>query len=54
MHFLGDGMALHQFANEFFGMLGSDKSELELRALLNEEWEQRWGGDIVNDVSKAN
>ncbi|KAI6163872.1 hypothetical protein EDD17DRAFT_1475849 [Pisolithus thermaeus] len=37
-HFLGDGMALHQFANEFFRLLASDKSLQELETLLTEEW----------------
>ncbi|KAI6031478.1 hypothetical protein BKA83DRAFT_644792 [Pisolithus microcarpus] len=34
-HFLGDGMALHQFANEFFGLLAALQ---ELEILLTEEW----------------
>ena len=51
MHFLGDGMALHNFANEFFGLLGSDRSDSDLRALLDEEWRTRWGEGVVNDVS---
>ncbi|KAI0652039.1 hypothetical protein C8Q79DRAFT_1005272 [Trametes meyenii] len=42
MHFLGDGMALHQFANDFFGLLGGAKSDDELRDLLQEEWLARW------------
>ncbi|KAI0639599.1 hypothetical protein C8Q77DRAFT_1214109 [Trametes polyzona] len=42
MHFLGDGMALHQFANDFFGLLGGTKSDTELHELLQEEWEARW------------
>ncbi|EIW64280.1 uncharacterized protein TRAVEDRAFT_68128 [Trametes versicolor FP-101664 SS1] len=42
MHFLGDGMALHQFANDFFGLLGGAKSDDELRDLLQEEWRTRW------------
>ncbi|KAL0951544.1 hypothetical protein HGRIS_008228 [Hohenbuehelia grisea] len=41
-HFLGDGMALHQFSNDFFGLLGGDKSDSELRILLDEEWQKRW------------
>ena len=39
-HFLGDGMALHQFANDFFSLLAADKSLQELEAQLNEEWER--------------
>ncbi|OJT08171.1 hypothetical protein TRAPUB_933 [Trametes pubescens] len=42
MHFLGDGMALHQFANDFFGLLGGAKSDDALRDLLQEEWRTRW------------
>ncbi|KAF8913145.1 hypothetical protein CPB84DRAFT_1812064 [Gymnopilus junonius] len=33
-HFLGDGMALHQFANDFFSLLGSPSSEDDLRRNL--------------------
>ncbi|CAL1695027.1 unnamed protein product [Somion occarium] len=43
MHFLGDGMALHAFANDFFGLLGSEKSDSELKLQLVDEWEMRWG-----------
>ena len=50
MHFLGDGMALHQFANDFFGLLGGDKSDEELREMLLEEWQTRWGA-APEDVS---
>ncbi|EJF66868.1 hypothetical protein DICSQDRAFT_131140 [Dichomitus squalens LYAD-421 SS1] len=42
MHFIGDGMALHTFANEFFGLLGGEKSEDELRDMLEDEWRSRW------------
>ncbi|KAI0756817.1 hypothetical protein C8Q80DRAFT_1091290 [Daedaleopsis nitida] len=42
MHFLGDGMALHAFANDFFALLGGGKSEDELRDMLYEEWRARW------------
>lgn len=49
MHFLGDGMALHTFANDFFGLLGSDKTDLELELQLSEEWKARWAGNS-NDV----
>jgi hypothetical protein len=44
-HFLGDGMALHQFANDFFGLLGGDKTITELEAQLTEELSSRWGAD---------
>ncbi|KAI0785040.1 hypothetical protein C8Q75DRAFT_723299 [Abortiporus biennis] len=48
MHFLGDGMALHAFANDFFGLLGSDKTDLELELILSEEWHTRWGSSTNN------
>jgi len=41
-HFLGDGMALHRFANDFFSLLGCSKSQHELRTLLHTEWSSRW------------
>ncbi|KAF9535684.1 hypothetical protein CPB83DRAFT_901373 [Crepidotus variabilis] len=37
-HFLGDGMALHQFANDFFGLLGGSIDEAGLRQKLEAEW----------------
>ncbi|KAF9225476.1 hypothetical protein BS17DRAFT_873159 [Gyrodon lividus] len=37
-HFLGDGMALHQFANDFFGLLGSNNTQQELERQLRDEW----------------
>ncbi|KAF7311038.1 hypothetical protein HMN09_00647300 [Mycena chlorophos] len=39
-HFLGDGMALHQCANDFFTLLSSQAS---LEMMLNDEWEKRVG-----------
>lgn len=42
MHFLGDGMALHAFANDFFGLLGGEQSEADLQQLLQDEWRTRW------------
>ncbi|EKM61320.1 uncharacterized protein PHACADRAFT_247854 [Phanerochaete carnosa HHB-10118-sp] len=42
MHFIGDGMALHTFANDFLGLLGSEKSDAELEAMLHAEWTERW------------
>ncbi|KXN88807.1 hypothetical protein AN958_06676 [Leucoagaricus sp. SymC.cos] len=39
-HFIGDGMALHTFANHFFGLLGSSLDETELRVLLEQEFER--------------
>ncbi|KNZ73594.1 hypothetical protein J132_10842 [Termitomyces sp. J132] len=41
-HFLGDGMALHQFANEFFGLLGSSSTS-QLSRLLSSEWYELCG-----------
>jgi hypothetical protein len=48
-HFIGDGMALHQFANDFFGMLGGFSQE-ELDQLVVDEWKQRWGQNLPSDV----
>lgn len=42
MHFIGDGMALHTFANDFFGLLGSTRSDAELEEMLELEWAERW------------
>lgn len=39
-HFIGDGMALHTFANEFFVLLGGKLNESELRNLLELEVKQ--------------
>jgi hypothetical protein len=36
-HYIGDGMALHATANDFFTLLGSDKDESQLRAILHSE-----------------
>ncbi|KIY47381.1 hypothetical protein FISHEDRAFT_24173, partial [Fistulina hepatica ATCC 64428] len=36
-HFIGDGMALHQFANTFLETL-SKKNEAELESMLEKEW----------------
>ncbi|KAH9997716.1 hypothetical protein BJV74DRAFT_877283 [Russula compacta] len=49
-HFIGDGMALHQFANDFFGMLGSVSSQEELNQLAADEWKQRWGQALSSDT----
>lgn len=43
-HFLGDGMALHQFANDFFALLASDRADVDLECILTDEWYSRWGG----------
>jgi hypothetical protein len=36
-HYVGDGMALHTFMNEFYTLLGSDKSVVELAALIESQ-----------------
>ena len=41
-HFLGDGMALHQFANDFFSLLALEKSVQVLEKQLEEEWERTY------------
>jgi hypothetical protein len=43
-------MALHQFANDFFGMLGGGFSQEELDQLVVDEWKQRWGQTLPSDV----
>jgi hypothetical protein len=53
-HFLGDGMALHQFANDFFGLLGGDKTITELEAQLTEELSSRWGADSIGNAVLPN
>lgn len=45
-HYVGDGMALHQFANDFFTILSSKKENDELHELLKEEWRLRYGGQF--------
>jgi len=49
VHFIGDGMALHQFAHDFFTLLGSEKSLSELESLLGQEWDQISGVSVVNN-----
>ncbi|KAG1885501.1 hypothetical protein F4604DRAFT_1615682 [Suillus subluteus] len=51
-HFLGDGMALHQFANDLFGLLGGDKTIAELEAQLKEELS--WGADSTRTAVLPN
>jgi hypothetical protein len=42
-HYLGDGMALHNFTNEFFNLLSSQAgpAQLSLDELLKAEWNKR-------------
>ena len=42
MHFLGDGIALHTFANDLFTLLGGEKTDDELRDMMQDEWRTRW------------
>ncbi|TFK56647.1 hypothetical protein OE88DRAFT_1640541 [Heliocybe sulcata] len=46
-HFLGDGMALHQFAHDFFTLLGSTQSQAELVEQLQSEWKSRRSEDVL-------
>ncbi|VDB86578.1 unnamed protein product [Peniophora sp. CBMAI 1063] len=41
VHSIGDGMALHALANDFFCLLGGSMSVPELHGLLVTEWEKR-------------
>jgi hypothetical protein len=50
-HFIGDGMALHQFSHDFFTLLGSESSASELKQALSQEWDQKWKISPINDVS---
>ncbi|KAJ7040460.1 hypothetical protein C8F04DRAFT_1208817 [Mycena alexandri] len=50
-HFLGDGMALHNFANDFFTLLASERADEDLECMLTDEWYARWGGNKVENVS---
>ncbi|KAJ4485801.1 hypothetical protein J3R30DRAFT_3282574 [Lentinula aciculospora] len=45
-HFIGDGMALHQCANDFFTLLSSKTSSEELHDILKEEWRIRYGSQF--------
>ena len=40
-HFLGDGMAVHQFASDFFVLLGSCMDETVLLERLTVEWSEK-------------
>ena len=40
-HFLGDGMALHSFANDFLGLLGGTLDDKGLEEKLSNEWSER-------------
>ncbi|KZV74818.1 hypothetical protein PENSPDRAFT_681526 [Peniophora sp. CONT] len=51
VHSIGDGMALHAFANDFFCLLGSSKSVQELNGLLVAEWEKRWASPLSDKLT---
>ncbi|KAH9937281.1 uncharacterized protein B0H18DRAFT_1113137 [Fomitopsis serialis] len=51
MHFLGDGMALHQCANDFFGLVACGKGDDELAQMLADEWEKRFAIAAVHSDS---
>lgn len=53
-HFLGDGMALHQFAHDFFTLLGGEKTQSELVELLRHEWESRRTADVLPPALEDN
>jgi len=40
-------MALHQFAHDFFTLLGGQSSARDLEQILNREWIERWGPQAV-------
>ena len=49
-HFLGDGMALHQFGNDFFSLLGGAKTQLELEDLLVDEHRKSLKRNVDNVI----
>lgn len=56
VHFLGDGMALHRFANELFILLaeagaGESLATEDYEELLRKEWEAKWGSTQVTLAS---
>ncbi|KAG8931902.1 hypothetical protein FRC01_000591, partial [Tulasnella sp. 417] len=56
VHFLGDGMALHRFANEFFTLLaevgkGESLTAEDYEELLRKEWEAKWGSAHVTPAA---
>ena len=50
-HFLGDGMALHQFANDFFVILGSSMDETALLEKLTNEWSEKYANALAKVIS---
>ena len=53
-HSIGDGMALHQFANDFFGLVGGPSSQEAMEQLVADEWKHRWGRPLPADVRFLN
>ena len=51
-HFLGDGMALHQFANDFFVLLASSVDETALMEKLTVEWSEKYANAFTKVISK--
>jgi hypothetical protein len=49
-HFLGDGMALHQFANDFFSLLASSKTDSELETEVHDECRKQWSSSFNNAI----
>ncbi|KAK7058449.1 hypothetical protein VNI00_002083 [Paramarasmius palmivorus] len=49
-HFLGDGMALHTFANDFFNLL-CNNNEVQLHDLLQKEWILRCDGVVDSECA---
>ncbi|KAH9944223.1 uncharacterized protein BXZ73DRAFT_87166 [Epithele typhae] len=42
MHFLADGIAIHNLSNDIFCLVGGDLTDEQLHELLREEWTTRW------------
>lgn len=49
-HYIGDGMALHQSANDFFTLLGSDKDAAKLQEILDSEILERVSVPVREDL----
>ena len=48
-HFLGDGMALHHLANDFFILLGSCMDETALLEKLTIEWSEKFIPKVIHN-----
>ncbi|KAI9435803.1 hypothetical protein H4582DRAFT_1817187 [Lactarius indigo] len=49
-HYIGDGIAANQFANDFFGLLSCANSQEAMEQLAADEWKQRCGRRLPPDV----